>query len=398
MDYPLIANTYDSDEILSAISVLLSDKVTMGKYVNQFETEFAKCMGCKYAVMVNSGSSANLLAFSVLTNMLIEGHIEPGSEILIPAVCWSTTYSPIIQLGLKPVFVDSEKSTLNIDLDDMERKITSKTKGVILVHVMGNCTDMDRFMEITERHGLEVIEDTCEALGSKFDNKFLGTFGRFGTFSFYYSHHITTFEGGMVTCNTEEDYNLLLCLRAHGWTRQLTNKKELEEKYSDIDSRFLFVNYGYNFRPTEIQGTIGLIQLKKLEEKNGNRKFNYDLIKQEIKKVDNFKNLGLCDEDSTGLKDPAWFSMPIFLLNDTITVSDYKIHLNDNGVDNRPVISGNMVRQPVVQMISPELEPENYPGAELIHHNGFLIGLPCTKLTQEKVCSLVKILLKPFSI
>jgi len=170
---------------------------------------------------------------------------------------------PIVQLGMEPVLVDIDPHTLNVDLEKLKSKITSKTKAMVVVHILGNSAPMTSLLKLCADNDLIVIEDTCESLGSKTNGKFLGTLGDFGTFSFYYSHHITTGEGGMVLCHSQEDYDLLKCLRAHGWSREMSNRKELEELHSDVDPRFLFVNVGYNFRPMEIQAAFGLHQLER---------------------------------------------------------------------------------------------------------------------------------------
>lgn len=392
MDFPLIENTFDGEEITAAIDVLQSNKITMGPRVSQFEKEFAEYVGSKYAVMVNSGSSANLLAFAVITNLLNKARLPEGSEVLIPAVCWSTTYSPVVQLGnLKPVFVDVDPTTLNIDFEDMERKTTENTRAIIVVHVMGNCIDMDRLLKFTEKHKLFLIEDTCEAMGSKFKGKYLGTFGDFGTYSFYYSHHITTFEGGMIVTNDYEQYNLALCLRAHGWSRHLVNREEVETAHSDIDPRFLFVNYGFNLRPLDIQGAVGSVQLKKLSSKNTNRNVNYQNIRTVLEPCGHFEFCRIVDG-----ADPAWFSMCIFLKDTATNVRKYTQYLTANGVENRPVISGNMVRQPVIQQLCPDLDPTDFPGAERVHRCGLLIGLSCEVLSVERIAKLVKIMVSPF--
>jgi CDP-6-deoxy-D-xylo-4-hexulose-3-dehydrase len=347
-------------------------------------------MGSRYAVMVNSGSSANLLAFAALTNKLNPHALPEGSSVLIPAVCWSTTYAPIIQCGLKPIFVDTDPDTLNLDMEDLERKITHDTKALILVHVMGNPCNMDRIQALCNARGITIIEDTCEALGSKWNGKYVGTFGQFGTFSFYYSHHISTFEGGMVTCNDLASYNLLLCLRAHGWTRYLTNREEVEAAHPDIDPRFCFVNYGFNFRPTDIQGMLGTMQLERLSSKNAARNANYAAIKAAL--VD-CPQIGFANESP----DAAWFSMCLFLRTpDRISLQEYIAYLTAAGVENRPVISGNMVRQPVVRALHPSLRATDYPGAEYIHTHGLLIGLPCEAMPSERIETLATILKSPF--
>ena len=228
----------------------------MGKNVYNFEKQFASFVGSKYAVMVNSVSSANLLAMSVGSNFARKNCLKPGDKVIVPNICWSTSVWPIIQMQLVPVFVDVDEKTLNIDIDKLEKAITPDIRGIVAVHILGNCTNMERLMKIVRDNNLFLMEDTCESLGSLYNNKMLGTFGDFGTYSFYYSHHITTIEGGMVVCNNHDDYELLRCLRAHGWSRDFKDKEKLEEMYNDVDPRFLFVNLGYNLRPMETKGAM----------------------------------------------------------------------------------------------------------------------------------------------
>ena len=394
--FPLGQNVHDSDDILAMITQLLTEKFTMGERCFEFEKAFAANVGAKYAVMVNSGSSANLLTISALTNYKYNSKLSIGDEVLIPAVIWSTSLFPIIQHKLIPIFVDTDATTLNIDLDDLERKITPKTKALMLVHVLGNCCDMERLMEIVRKHNLILIEDTCESLGSSFSNKYLGTFGAIGTYSFYYSHHITTIEGGMVVTDDEEIFEQILCQRAHGWTRSLKNKSSIHAQNPTIDERFCFYNIGYNVRPTELAGAMGLSQLTKLETKNNNRKINYYKIKEKIEKDPRGTFLRFPEKcDST---DAIWFGVVLFLnksstdLN-TPTRKEYCNYLESKGVETRPIISGNFIRQPVVKDLYPELDPLAFPGAEIIHHNSLFIGLPCSLMSDKTIDELVEILL-----
>lgn len=390
MKFPLGQNAHDTDDIINMIKVLLTGNFTMGEQVSKFEKMFAEYVGSKYAVMVNSGSSANLLAFAALTNHKRNQKLAPGDEVIVPALCWSTSIFPIIQCNLAPVFVDVDPNTLNIDLDDLERKITSKTKAIMLVHVLGNSTDMNRLMDIVNRHNLILIEDTCESLGSKFNDKYLGTLGTYGTYSFYYSHHITTMEGGMIVCDDEADYELVKCLRAHGWTRSLKDKDKIQEKFPDIDPRFTFVNLGYNVRPMEIQAAMGVYQLDKLKSKNDNRKINYSNIKTKIENDPRGKFLSFPKEIENG--DIAWFGVTLFL-DEKIKISDYLDYLTTNDVENRPIITGNMIRQPVIKDLYPELNPLDFKGAEHCHFRGCFIGLPSNLMPDSLVDELVNILL-----
>ena len=200
--YPLIENPYRTKDINSAIKVLKTNRLTIGPQTEKFQKEFSRKIKTKFSLMVNSGSSANLLAVQCLINPYRKKRLNVGDEVLIPALCWSTSLWPIIQSGLKPKFVDIDYNTLNIDIEDLKKKIGKKTKAILLVHVLGNCTNMDQLMDIIKKRKLILIEDTCESLGSKFKKKYLGTFGNFSSFSFYSSHQISSGEGGMVAVLT----------------------------------------------------------------------------------------------------------------------------------------------------------------------------------------------------
>ena len=252
--YPLIDEAFSSVDICKGIEVLLSGQLTMSEITREFEYEFAKYIGAKYALMVNSGSSANLISAFALVNPRKNNFLKRGDEFLIPVLCWSTSLWPIVQAGLKPKFVDVDPETLNISLKDLEKKISRKTKAVMLVHVLGNSTNMKKLKKITNKYKIKIIEDTCESLGSKFNGKYLGSFGDFGTYSFYYSHQITAGEGGMIICNDKNNYKIIHSLRAHGWDRGLNNNKK----------NFNFINSGFNLRPTEVSAAIGYNQFKKL--------------------------------------------------------------------------------------------------------------------------------------
>ncbi|MCH7929865.1 MAG: DegT/DnrJ/EryC1/StrS family aminotransferase, partial [Proteobacteria bacterium] len=248
--------------------------------VKAFEEAFSALLGAEHAVMVNSGSSANLLAMSALTNPQRSNRLHTGDSVAVPAVCWSTSLWPIIQMGLRPVLVDIDPETLNLSIPDFERAISERgIKAIMMVHTLGNSTELGEFLDLVERHGLFLIEDTCESLGSTIDGKYLGTIGDFGTFSFYFSHHMTTIEGGMVLAKTTEDVDLLRALRSHGWSREQSRRSEMELENPDIDPRFLFVIVGYNLRPMEIQAAFGLEQLSRLSTMNESRRENVKRIR-----------------------------------------------------------------------------------------------------------------------
>lgn len=392
-DYPLIENTYEKEEVLAMMEVLTTNRLTLGKEVNSFEKEFAEYVGSKYAVMVNSGSSANLLAMAVATNYKRKNKLKDGDKIIVPNVCWSTSVWPIIQMNLVPIFVDVDPITMNMDMDELEKLITPDVKGIVAVHILGNCTNMERLMKIVKQNDLFLMEDTCESLGTLYQNQMLGTFGDFGTYSFYYSHHITTVEGGMVVCDDEEDYELLRCLRAHGWTRHMSKKsrEKYEAEYKDVDPRFLFVNVGYNFRPMEIQGAMGRVQLKKLDSKNGSRILNHDIITKKIITDPRNKNIFTSPVAQENSK-PAWFALTMILSEQYEShYNSFLKHLTENKVENRPVITGNFARQPIFKFMDFEIEPSSYKGAEILHKRGFFIGLSCNDMSEERINKLVEI-------
>lgn len=391
--FPLIKNTIDIDDILFCIKPILNGQFTMDKNVRMFEKMFAEKVGSPYAVMCNSGSSANLLAFSCIVNKFRKLNIPPNSEVIIPAVCWSTSLWPILQMGLKPIFVDTNPKTLNIDLEHLKKKITSNTKVIMMVHVLGNTCNLDELMYIVNKNNLILIEDTCESLGSLYKDKYLGTFGDFGTFSFYFSHHITTGEGGMIVCKTQEDYDLLKCMRAHGWSRELSNKNELELKYKEVDKRFLFVNLGYNLRPMEISGSLGITQIKKMDEMNKNRCYNRMKIKLELERHYLWKNQIIFPEAPKHCK-PIWFGF-VGMLNISYKHQyfDFLNYLKDNKIENRPIISGNFIRQPAIKLLDINIDNNDFPGSDYIADCGFFIGIHTSKIEDNIIKKLVEIIL-----
>ena len=310
--YPLIyPRIYRSDK-QEGIKVIESGQITMSKITKDFEKRFASYIGSKYAVMVNSGSSANLLAPAASCNPLRKKKLNIGDEVLIPGICWSTSLWPLVQYGLKPVFVDVDVNTLNINIDDLRKKISNKTKVIFCVHVLGNSTNMNEIKKIVKEKKLILIEDTCESLGSNFKKKKLGSFGDFGTYSFYYSHQISSGEGGMVVCNSKDDYDILLALRAHGWSRDSSKHEYYKKKFPKLDERFIFINLGYNLRPLEIQAAIARNQLKQINNFKINRKYNRNKIISLFNKKYK-KNSYLSFVENSKHVDCNWFGLPILV-------------------------------------------------------------------------------------
>jgi CDP-6-deoxy-D-xylo-4-hexulose-3-dehydrase len=384
-EFPLIASTIFEEEIIAAVDSVLNGQLTMSNHVREFEELFAKKIGAPYAVMCNSGSSANLLALSAATNHLRSLRLSPGDEVLLPAVCWSTSLWPIIQMGLVPVFVDVDPVTMNVDLDDLSSRVTARSRAFLAVHVLGNMCDMKTLSRICQEKQLMLIEDTCESLGSTYDGKTLGTFGAFGSFSFYYSHHITTGEGGMVVCQTQEDADLLRCLRAHGWTRELSNQQEIHDLHPRVDPRFMFVNLGYNLRPMEISGAIGKCQLRRLDEMNNHRKSNRERLLSAL--VANPKwNNQLKFPKAPANAEPAWFGFVAMLREDLMgSLHEYLKFLTDHKVENRPIISGNFVHQPAIKTLGIKTDAGGYPGSDYLGSAGFFIGVHTYPLSEAQL-------------
>jgi CDP-6-deoxy-D-xylo-4-hexulose-3-dehydrase len=394
LQFPLVDSSYDNQEIISCMATLLSGQLTMGAKVRQFEREFASWCGARHAVMVNSGSSANLLALSVLTNPLRRVHLEAGDKVAVPAVCWSTSLWPVLQTGLVPVLVDVDPRTLNLSIPALRATLERhELKAVLMVHVLGNSTELPELLALADEHGLVLMEDTCESLGSTYDGRMLGTLGSFGTFSFYFSHHMTTIEGGMVLAETDEDYDLLKCLRAHGWSREQSNRAELERANAHIDPRFLFVNVGYNLRPMEIQAAFGIEQLKRLGDMNRERRANVRRIRAAFARHAGWRGQ-LQFPEATAKLDPCWFGFP-FLVDAALDL-DYRrftASLLHHGVDTRPIVSGNMALQPAVRHFNIELGMGPFTGAQVIHERGLFIGCHARALADATIERLVDLIL-----
>jgi CDP-4-dehydro-6-deoxyglucose reductase, E1 len=395
IQFPLVDSSYDNQEILSCIATLLSGQLTMGTKVKHFEDTFAAFIGSPFAIMANSGSSANLLAISAIANPLRQKHLKPGDKVAIPAVCWSTSLWPIIQTGLVPVLIDSDPETLNISIKSLKIALARHDiKAIMMVHVLGNSTELDELLKLVKDNKLILIEDTCESLGSRYRDDYLGSLGDFGTFSFYFSHHMTTIEGGMVIAKTQEDENLLRCLRTHGWSREQSNRHDLEKTYKHIDPRFLFINVGYNLRPMEIQAAFGLEQIARLGQMNENRRENADKLRKSFFGHPLWKDQ-LHFPKATKNLNPCWFGFP-FLIDKKIkiTCERFAQELLKRGIDTRPIISGNMALQPAIKYFNIDLSMGPFKGAQEIHNRGFFIGCHSKPLEQVRVNDLVTIVLK----
>jgi CDP-6-deoxy-D-xylo-4-hexulose-3-dehydrase len=383
---PLNKSTFGDEEINAVLNVLKSTRVTMGERCQQFEKTFGAYLGSgTEAIFVNSGSSANLMGFFAFANHDLpraqgRRQLIPGSEVIVPAVSWSTTFWPIVQAGGIPVLVDSDPRTLQMKPVAMTAALTEKTVAVCPVHVLGNAAPMDEVVRFADDNNLWIIEDTCEALGTRYRGQLSGTFGHIATFSFFFSHHITTIEGGMIVTRDPQLAELLRCMRAHGWTRDLRKRRELEAQYPEINANFLFVNMGFNVRPTEINAAFGIIQLTKLEQFNRRRneissswtQSFQPLIKQGI-----FQPM-----QPSSNADPAWFGYPVICRTPEIRKNLEHV-LREHGIETRPIICGNMARQPALKHIRHRISG-NLEGADQIMDCGLLWGLHPMMSDEER--------------
>lgn len=373
MKYPLASSSWESEEYQSILNVLSQDQYKMGQYCKRFETAFSEWVGVKYSVFCNSGSSANLLALSA---MKYDPRLsnDDRSEILVPAISWSTTYSPIIQLGFRPVFVDVCKKTFNIDIDDLESKITSRSRAIFSVNILGNPCNYNKIFLICAKHNLYLLEDNCESMGAVYFGKKTGSLGDISTHSTFFSHHISTIEGGVCTTDDELTYEILKSLRAHGWVRDIENKDlfyaYFDKPKNNFYESFHFVLPGYNFRPTEIQGAVGLAQLKRLDAFIENRISNYQFLCAAM--LGNEKIKFSLQEEEVGSKS-SWFGFGLLFKNEK-EKNDAIIKLNENNIECRPIVSGNIQKQPLISKML--MNKKNYllPNANMIHESGVMIG------------------------
>ena len=366
----LVAPSFNEKEVLEAIESFLTTQVTMGKKVLKFEDLFSDYIGIKYGTMVNSGSSANLIALEILSNPIIKENIKPGDEIITPALTWSTTVYPIIDIHAVPVFVDSDPNTYTMDVEQLEKALSEKTKAIMPVHLLGNPCDMDSINDFAKDHDLFVIEDCCEAHGAEWKGQKVGSFGDLSTFSFFFSHHISTIEGGIVLTNSEIFDNLSKSLRAHGWVRERPDKEKMLKDHPEFDSRFLFVNKGYNLRPTEIQGAFGIHQIDKLEDFIKIREQNAEYWLSTLKEIEDYIQLPTTEKNSRN----SWFGFPLKVKNNApFTRDDLMNYLELNKVETRPIMAGNITRQPSMKYFKWK-KTTSLDVASDVMKNGFFFG------------------------
>jgi CDP-6-deoxy-D-xylo-4-hexulose-3-dehydrase len=383
-NYPLATNTWDDKELQAIQSVIDKDIYTMGDSVAKFEQDFAKFIDRKYCVMVSSGSAANLIATAALFYTK-RPMLNRGDEVIVPAVSWSTTYFPLQQYGLKLKFVDIDLDTLNYDLASLESAITNNTKMIMTVNLLGNPNDFDVISNLVKDKDIFIFEDNCESMGAEYKNKQTGTFGILSTFSTFFSHHMATMEGGFVTTDDKELYHILLSLRAHGWTRDLPKENHVANKSDDwFEESFRFVLPGYNVRPVEMSGAIGIEQLKKLPLFLKQRRKNAKLFIELFKDHSNFSIQKDVDNSS-------WFGFSLIIRPESsLKRKDIINKLQEDKIDCRPIVTGNFTKNEVMKYFDYEIHKE-LKNADYLHENGFFVGNSQVCLESE-INSLFKVL------
>ena len=364
--------SFDQKEVFSVFETIFDGWISQGPNVKKFEKDFAKKIGTKYAIASNSGSSANLLALQALKNIY---HLKEGDEVIIPASTFATVAMPIIQIGLKPVYVDIDPKTLNIDIKEIEKAITIKTKIIMPVHTLGLPSRMKEIIKISKKYKLFILEDCCEAHGSKIGNKKVGSFGHVSAFSFYVAHNITTGEGGMVLTNNLKIAKECRSLREFGRCDQkdINKNRFYSDKFlKDYDKRYVFTKIGFNLRMTDICAAIGIQQLKKMDKLNDIRRQNANLLANLILKDLNDKiDLPIFYKDYFH----TFYTFPMILKkNNSVTRKQITNFLEKNNIETRPLFGGCLPDQPGLRN-QPGRSYGNLVNSRYIKDNAFFVGI-----------------------
>ena len=392
---------YNDDEIKNMINAILDGWFGVSKYARRFESEFSRFLGVKRTIVTNSGSSANLLAVSALLSKQLseDERLKPGDEVITPALTFPTTLNPIIQNGLVPVFLDVDPETYNIRADDLEKALSEKTRAILVPHTLGNPNEMDALCDFADEHHLFLIEDACDALGSKYDGKYVGSFGAFGTFSFYPAHQITMGEGGAIVTSDRRLADIALSMRDWGRAcvmpicdpsrcpdkecpkairkERAANPHGLPEDY---DKRYTYVNIGYNLKPTEIQAAMGLAQLKKLPDFIEARKRNFRSMYSELLEYEDIFVL----PRSLPKSDPCWFAFPLTIRKDApFTRREIVEWLTKRRIEVKMIFAGNILRHPAYRGIRCRLA-QDLANSDYIMRNSFFVGV-YPGITEEKI-------------
>ena len=380
VDYKLASSTWGDEELDAIQRVINSDKYSMDKEVHNYERQFADYFKSKHCVMVNSGSSANLLMIAAMffTKDRTK-RLSRGDEVIVPAVSWSTTYFPLQQYGLKLVFVDIDSDTLNFNLEALKLAITDKTKAILAVNLLGNPNDFDEVNALINGREITLLEDNCESMGAQFNGRNAGTFGLMGTFSSFFSHHIATMEGGCIVTNDEELYHILLSLRAHGWTRNLPDKNHVTGTKNDdpFEESFNFVLPGYNLRPLEMSAATGIEQLKKLPSFISFRRANAEYF-QELFADHPFISI------QKEIGRSSWFGFSLILKeNAPLNRKSLVKLLTKNNVECRPIVTGNFLKNKAVLEYFDYEVSGTLANAEYLDQQGLFVGNHQTEIIKE---------------
>lgn len=375
---------FDEREITSMVDSILKGWWGLGPKAREFTEKLSQYLGVSKTILVNSGSSANLIALSALMSKKIKTPINKGEEVITPAVTFPTTLNPIIQNDLTPVIVDVDLETYNINVEKLKEAVTSKTRAIMLPHTLGNPNDMDAVMDIIEDSNLYLIEDNCDALGSEFDGKKTGSFGILSTCSFYPAHHITMGEGGAVSVieNDERLYRIVRSLRDWGrecWCESDERSpkgacgKRFDWEIDGIkyDHRYIYGHVGYSLRPTEIQAAMGLEQLRKINHFNERRRKNFQYLFNRLKQYEDYLILPRSHRKA----DPAWFAFPIIVKdNAPFSREDIVKYLEAKNIQTRPIFAGNVIRQPAYKQCKFKIHGA-LENSDMIMRNAFFIGI-----------------------
>lgn len=374
MRYRLASDTWGTEEIDAIQRVIASGRYTMGEEVKRFEKQFAQYFGSKHAVMTNSGSSANLIAIATLA---LNPKYKNKGNVIVPAVSWSTTYFPVHQWGYRLRFVDVDPYTFNIDTKKAINAIDEDTAAIFAVNLLGNPAELHELRNVCYDRGIALIEDNCESLGASEYGKMCGSVGEMGTFSFFFSHHMQTMEGGMVLTDDDLTYEYLKSLRAHGWIRDMADDSPLYKKSGDpFEDSFKFVLPGYCVRPLEMSGAIGQEQLKKWPQMMASRRLNSFTAKVEFSKVPGIR---LQREHEMS----SWFGFGLVLQEHLRGRRKEVIRiLTENGIETRPIVAGNFMKNPVIDRLNWD-GVGTFEGADDLDENGFFIGNDCINLRDN---------------
>ncbi|MDA9706057.1 lipopolysaccharide biosynthesis protein RfbH [Acidimicrobiaceae bacterium] len=374
---PVTGKVINDDDIVSLVDSSLEGWLTSGQYTEKFEKAISKFLGTRHTLFVNSGSSANLLAMSALKEFY---ELKDGDEIITSAVGFPTTINPIIQNNLKPVLIDAEIATLNINADLIESSISERTKGIVIAHTLGNPFDLDKILKLCEKYNLFLMEDNCDAFGSKYNNQLTGTFGDVSTLSFYPAHHITTGEGGAVTTSNPKLKKIMESIR--DWGRDCycppgvdnTCKKRFDWQLGGLphgyDHKYIYSHIGYNLKASDMQAALGVTQIDKLNSFITKRKENYEYLYSKFIELEEFELIEKSDKS-----DPSWFGFPL-LIKDLKKVNrrDLLKHLDNDGIGTRLLFGGNLTLQPAYENVEFIVNDELLVSNEIMNRS-FWVGV-----------------------